>query len=666
MFRKALLLTLFVLGYAVLALADDALYPTAAEEVASRYITQYLLQKHYRKVEVNDSLSLQIFWRYISTLDGGKSYFLASEVERLKKSYGNLIDDEFLAGKSTAGFAVYNFYLQRAKEKMRYMKAAADTMHFNFSLSETVDLDRKADPWPADWHQLTDLWRKELKYRWLELKYSGDKTPNIRQALATSYTRRLNLLSRQSSADAFHAYSRALMVSFDPHTAYYSADEYENLQIIMSRSFEGIGTRLEDVGEYTVVNEVIPGGPAFKGNVLKKGDKIVGVGQKNAVDIIDVVGWKILDVLKLIRGKPGSMVWLKILPAIQGGRGPAVIVPIQRERVDLERLAVKKTVIDRNGMKIAVIAIPSFYLDFDAQQQHTKSYTSTSRDVSRILTELNGEGVEGILLDLRNNGGGSIAEAVAVMGLFIPRGPVVQLVNATGETIVLKAEERRASYSGPLALLVNRYSASSSEIVAAAMQDYGRGVIIGERTFGKGSVQTLIKLPGESTLAANRPEFGQITLTTAKCYRISGASTQHKGVVPDIFMPSMIDHSIIGEDIYTSSLPWSTIVAASYHPLLAVTQTGLDRLRQKEEARSSRDEEYQRYLQDLKSLDRFRKKKSIPLLEPLYKSETEAIKEINRKWSLSSDSTGTPKRDVVLEHSMSVVSDLVDISRQKQ
>ena len=540
------------------------LRPTAAQKEAVNYISKYLLQNHYRKVSVNDSLSQQIFNRYIDNLDGSKSYFVASDVESLRKMYGSKIDDEFLAGKATAGFDIYNLFLKRAREKMRYMTVAADTVRLDFSSPETLDLDRKSDPWPTDLPQLSELWRKELKYQWLNLKYSGKSDKVIRAELAKSYKSRLNLLNRQKPEDAFHAYTYALTTSFDPHTSYFSPDEYQNFQIDMSRSLEGIGAKLQTEGEYTVVNELIPGGPAFKSNILKKGDKIIGVGQGKVAAVIDVSGWRINDVVKLIRGNKGTIVRLKILSASQGGRGPEKIIELIRDKVNLQEQAAQKRIVLQNTKKIGVITIPSFYLDFEAEQQNTGNYNSTSRDVARILEELNAEHVDGIVIDLRDNGGGSLEESVSVTGLFIPSGPVVQISNSIGGKMVLKDEDSRVQYGGPLAVLVNRYSASASEIFAAAIQDYGRGVVVGERTFGKGTVQSLIKLSRPDSLTGKLPGLGEIKLTIAKFYRISGGSTQHKGVEADIIIPSMIDTARIGEDTYTSSLPWSTLTPSFY------------------------------------------------------------------------------------------------------
>ncbi len=637
------------------------LKPTAAQKEAVNYISKYLLQNHYRKVSVNDSLSQQIFNRYIDNLDGSKSSFLASDVERLRKLYGSNIDDEFLAGKATAGFDIYNLFLKRARAKMRYMRAAADTVRLDFSSPETLDLDRKSDPWPADQRQLSELWRKELKYQWLNLKYSGKKDKAIRGVLAKGYKSRLNLLNRQKPEDAFHAYTYALTTSFDPHTSYFSPDEYQNFQIGMSRSLEGIGAKLQTEGEYTVVNELIPGGPAVKSNILKKGDKIIGVGQGKVAAVIDVTGWRINDVVKLIRGKKGTMVRLKILSASQGGRGPEKIIELIRDKVNLQEQAAKKRIVVQGTKKIGIITIPSFYLDFEAEQQNTGNYNSTSRDVARILEELNAEHVDGIVIDLRDHGGGSLEESVSVTGLFIPSGPVVQISNSIGGKMVLKDEDSRAQYGGPLAVLVNRYSASASEIFAAAIQDYGRGVIVGERTFGKGSVQSLIKLSRPDSLTGKRPELGEIKLTIAKFYRISGGSTQHKGVEADIIMPSMIDMARIGEDTYTSSLPWSTLSPSYYTSTSEITPEKITMLRQKFQERSAKNPLYQSYLRDLDTLDQIRKKKAVSLQDATAKSETETIKRIEKAWLKEPDSAKELTKDEVLNQSVSVVADLAEI-----
>jgi len=647
------------------AVAPPPLRPTEMQQAAGRYVTQYLLKNHYRKVAVNDSLSQQIFSRYIDHLDGSKSYFLAGEVAALRQAYGNRLDNELLEGKSAAGFAIYNQFLRRAREKMRFMKATADTVRFDFSRPETLDLDRKNDPWPTDRQQLQALWKKELKYQWLNMKYSEGSGTAIRAELSKTFSSRLRLLYQQKPDDAFQAYLYAVTTSFDPHTSYFSPDEFENFQIDLSRSLEGIGAKLEMESEYTVVNEVIPGGPASRSNLLKKSDRIIGVGQGPAGEIVDVRGWRINDVVKLIRGRKGTVVRLKIFPASQRGRGPATIVRLVRDRVNLQEQAARKSIIELENLRIGVITIPSFYLDFEAQRLNA-NYNSTTRDVARILSELNAAGVQGVIIDLRNNGGGSLEEAVNVAGLFIPGGPVVQISNSSGGKMVLRDEDRRVLYDGPLAVIVDRYSASASEIVAAAIQDYGRGVIIGERTFGKGTVQSLVKLTRPFSFLSKQTNLGQLKLTIAKFYRISGGSTQHKGVIPDIVIPSLIDASSVGEDTYPSSLPWSTISRTFYRPVSAVSREEIERLRQSYQAASALNRTGKEYLRDLGILNRIRKRKTVSLIDAAFRSENEELKRIEKRWMIENESGKSSGSDFVLNRSSEIMGNLVHMKKTPQ
>lgn len=645
--------------------AGKSLRATPAEEEASRYIAQYLLQNHYRKVPANDSLSQQIFNRFLDNIDSSKSYFTASEVEQLRTELGNRIDNEFVSGKADAGFTIYNLFLERAREKLKFMIETLKSTKFNYSLTETLAIDRKTAPWPADRKALQDLWRKELKYQYLSMKYSGEKDKNITTTLLKSYANRLNLLDKQKPDDAFQAYMYAVTTSFDPHTDYFSPDEYANFQIDMSRSLEGIGAKLQMENEYTVVNEIIPGGPAFKSNLLKKGDRIVGVGQGDTGEIVDVVGWRINDVVKKIRGRKGSVVRLKVLPASQANKGPERIIRLVRAKVDLQEQAAQKKIIMQDGHKIGVIVIPSFYLDFEGEKLMKKNYASTTRDVTRIIEELKREQVEGIIVDLRENGGGSLEEAVTVTGLFIPDGPVVQVSNSQGGKMVLKDEDSRVQYSGPLAVLVNRYSASASEIFAAAIQDYGRGLIVGDRTFGKGTVQSIIQLKRPFNLLQKQPDLGQLKLTIAKFYRISGGSTQHVGVIPDIVIPSMIDPEVVGEDTYTSSLPWSTITPALFTPQSDITKELIATIRKKFQDHSSKDETYQSYVKDLATLNSIRKKKEVSLSESAFKTENQTLKLIQDKWGDNNTRTtkgkGKEKKksDFILQEAAGIVEDLV-------
>lgn len=631
--------------------------PSAVQEEAERYLGRYLMQYHFRRVSVNDSLSQEVLSRFLDQLDETKTYFLASQVESFEKDIGKRIDDEFLAGKADAGFLVYNTFLKQAKMKMRFMIDLLDTARFDFSVKETFDLKRKDAPWPAGEAELKDLWRKEAKYQILNLKYSGeepDEEPG--KVLLKRYKNRLSLLEQQSDKDAFRAFNYALTTSFDPHTNYFSPLDYENFQIDMSRSLEGVGAKLQSENEYTVVNEVIPGGPAFKGKLLKKGDRIIGVGQDRKGEIVDIVGWRINDVVQLIRGRKGSVVRLKILPVSQGNKGPAKIIEIVRDEVKLEEQSAQKEIIRHNGRKIGVIAVPAFYLDFEGQKQNKPDYKSTSRDVRKILDELKSEGVEGIVLDLRNNGGGALEEAVKLTGLFIPGGPVVQIKNTHGGITVLRDKEPDVGYSGPLAVLVNRYSASASEILAAAIQDYGRGVVIGGRTFGKGTVQSILKI--------NRPfnffykkndDLGQVKLTIAKFYRISGKSTQHLGVTPDIEMPSFIDPGKVGEDTYSSSLRWDVISPAAHSAMASLNGKDINLLKKRHLGRADSDSLYAHYIKDLEVLNSFRTKQILSLYEPDFKAEMERIEGFEAQWNKEDEP------DILLAQSAAIVADMADL-----
>ncbi|MCG8342648.1 MAG: carboxy terminal-processing peptidase [Chlorobiales bacterium] len=641
--------------------AGDVLFkPSPVQEEAERYLGRYLMQYHFRRVSVNDSLSQEVLSRFLDQLDETRTYFVASQVESFQKEIGNNIDDEFLAGKADAGFRVYNTFLKQAKQKMHFMIDLLDTARFDFSVNETFDLKRNDAPWPSDMAELQDRWRKEAKYQVLNLKYSGEEPDEKpREVLLKRYKNRLSLLEQQSDEDAFRAFNYALTTSFDPHTNYFSPLDYENFQIDMSRSLEGVGAKLQNENEYTVVNEIIPGGPAFRGGLLKKGDRIIGVGQGKEGAVVDIVGWRVNDVVQLIRGKKGSVVRLKILPVSQGNKGPAKIVEIVRDEVKLEEQSAQKEIIMHNGRKIGVISVPAFYLDFEGQKQNKPDYKSTSKDVREILAELKKEGVEGIVLDLRNNGGGALEEAVKLTGLFIPEGPVVQVKNSHGGVMVLRDKEADVGYSGPLAVLVNRYSASASEILAAAIQDYGRGVVIGGRTFGKGTVQSILKI--------NRPfnffykkndDLGQVKLTIAKFYRISGESTQHLGVTPDIVIPSFIDPEKVGEDTYTSSLGWDVISPASHSQIGRLSEGDVSFLREKHFGRIHSDSLYARYVNDLDVLNSFRKKEIISLYEPDFKVEMDRIEGFEAQWNKEEEP------DMLLMQSAAIVSDMADLLQE--
>lgn len=544
---------------------------------------------------------------------------------------------------------------------MKFMISLLDTVRFDYSVRETLDLKRDDAPWSADQKELHRLWRQEVKYQLLNMKYSGEEADSSVLVLSKRYTNRLSLLDQQNAEDAFRVFSNAITTSFDPHTSYFSPMDFENFQIDMSRSLEGIGAKLQIENEYTMVNEVIPGGPAFKSKLLNKGDKIIGVGQGARGEIVDIVGWRINDVVHLIRGKKGSLVRLKILPVSQGGKGPSKIIQIVRDEVTLEEQSAQKSIVRRDGRKIGLITVPAFYLDFEGQKQNRPDYKSTSRDVRKIIEELKLEGVQGIILDLRNNGGGALEEAVKLTGLFIADGPVVQIRNSQGGKLVLRDEEPGVLYSGPLAVLVNRYSASASEILAAAIQDYGRGIVIGGRTFGKGTVQSILNITRPFNFFYKSDDLGQLKLTVAKFYRITGESTQHLGVTPDLVFPSFIDSEVVGEDTYPSSLPWDKISPSDYDRSSNLSDESIERLRQRYVGRLATDSLYTGYVKDLNALKIFRKKDVVSLYEPAFKAEFEKVKNFEANWSRDEEdaqNAAEDKPDLMVLHAASVVGDM--------
>ncbi len=661
---SGLLLALFLAVSPATFLSTPAegspLEPSPVQEEAERYLSRYLMQYHFRQVAVDDSLSSEVLSRYLDELDRTRSYFLSSDVRSFREKFGRSMDDEFLSGKADAGFAIYNRFLSQARKKMRYMISLFEKDAFDFTLRESIELNREEAPWPESDDELHDLWRKEAKYQLLNLRHSGEEDEEEpRKVLVKRYKNRLSLLEQQNAEDAFRAYTMALTTSFDPHTRYFSPGDFEDFQIDISRSLEGIGAKLQSENEYTVINEVIPGGPAFRSDLLKKGDRITGVGQGKQGEIVDIVGWRTTDVVRLIRGKKGSTVRLKILPVSQGNKGPSKIISIVRDEVRLEEQTAKKEVILSGGRKIGVISIPAFYLDFEGQTKNKPDYKSTSRDVKKILAELRKEGVEGIVLDLRNNGGGALDEAVKLTGLFISDGPVVQIRNSQGGKIVLKDEDPELVYKGPLAVLVNRYSASASEILAAAIQDYGRGVVIGGRTFGKGTVQSIMKIRRPFNFIYKKDDLGQLKLTVAKFYRISGESTQHMGVRPDIVFPSLIDSEVVGEDNYTSSLPWDVISPARYSHSSWLTGADVEDLRQRFVERTRIDSAYASYVRDLNVLNGFRKKEVVPLFEPEFKAEMDRIENFEAQWNKED------QPDLLLTESAAVVIDMADLSQNR-
>ncbi|HTN30181.1 MAG TPA: carboxy terminal-processing peptidase [Pseudomonas sp.] len=529
-----------------------SLKPDRNQVIASLNVVELLRRHHYNKPPLDDARSAKIYDSYIKLLDPSRSYFMASDIAEFEPL--RLKFDDFLKeGKLEPGFVIYQRHLQRLIERIEYALTLLDDVNgIDFSVDEHLEIDRETASWARDRAELDDLWRKRVKDEVLRLKIAGKEPAAIQELLSKRYQNQLARLNQTRSEDIFQTYINAFAQTYDPHTSYLSPDNAENFDINMSLSLEGIGAVLQSDNEMVKIVRLVPAGPAEKSKQLVPADRIVGVAQGNE-EMVDVIGWRLDEVVKLIRGPKGSKVRLEVIPASNAPNDQTSrVVTLTREAVKLEEQAAKKSVLqlehDGRDYKLGVIEIPAFYLDFKAYRAGDPNYKSTTRDVKKLLAELKDEKVDGIVIDLRNNGGGSLQEATELTGLFIEQGPTVLVRNSDGRVDVLADENAGTHYTGPMAVLVNRLSASASEIFAGAMQDYHRALIIGVQTFGKGTVQSIQPL-----------NHGELKLTLAKFYRVSGQSTQHQGVVPDILYPSDVDTDEIGESALPEAMPWDRI-----------------------------------------------------------------------------------------------------------
>ena len=529
------------------------LKPKKEHSKTNREIIKDLQKLHYRQQEINDELSLMVFDSYLKALDPEKLYFLSKDIKEFK-AYSLEFDDALKAGDLAPAMEMFNLYhkymIERIIYTINYLEKGIENIRFD--IDESIIIDRKEEPWPKNKKERTDLWRKRLKNTILSLKLSSKPDDEIKEILLKRYKNRLNKMQQLNNEDAFQLYMNSVAQIYGPHTQYFSPRDTENFNINMSLSLEGIGAVLQSENEYTKVKSLVAGGPAEKSKNLHAGDRISGVGQDEDGEIVDVIGWRIDDVVELIRGPKDTVVRLEIIPSDAIDEHKTKIINIVRNKVKLEEMSAKKRVMefekDGNSYKVGIIDIPAFYMDFSAYHAGDPDFKSTTRDVKKLIKELSLEKVDGIVVDLRNNGGGSLQEANDLTGLFIRQGPTVQIKNTKGKIEILGDMDSEISYRGPLMVLVNRMSASASEIFAGAIQDYQRGIVVGGQTFGKGTVQSLISL-----------DRGQLKITTAKFYRISGESTQHKGVIPDIIFPGFFDPREDGESAMPNPLPWDKI-----------------------------------------------------------------------------------------------------------
>jgi carboxyl-terminal processing protease len=650
------------------ALPQGALAPTDAQRAIARRIGVILQEAHYRHQAIDDLMSVEIFNRYLRFLDGQHSYFLASDIadfSDLKMRF----DDMIHSGEVDPAYGIFARFQQRNRERMQYALSLLATEP-NWELDEQFSFDREKSPWAASRAELDEVWRKRVKNDALSLLLTGKTWPEASELLRKRYEQVLKRVDQITHEDVFENLMNAYARSFDPHSSYFSPRNSEEYRIQMSLNYEGIGASLQLIDDYVTVMNVIEGGPAAGAGTLNANDRITGVAEGKQ-GVTDVIGWRLDDVVQLIRGKAGTTVRLQVLPAGAAPGTPEKTLEFVRNRVTLEAQAAKKEIrtITRGmkTIKVGVITVPGFYQDIAAQSAGDENYRSTTRDVRRLIRELQGTGIDGLVLDLRGDGGGYLPEATALTGLFIDKGPVVQLKDTTGRLEVLDDPEPGTAYDGPLEILVDRTSASASEIFAAAIQDYHRGIVVGQRTFGKGTVQNLVPLDRWS----QRPVNGQVTVTIGKFYRVTGESTQHRGVEPDVPLPSLIDMEEVGESALEAALPWDRIAGVPFRAERRY-RASLARLDAEEDLRAKRDPDYNWLVADIAAIDATRENKVLSLnlktrREERARQEQEALaRENTRRAAKSLAQLNTAQElekadqgDIVLTQASEIMADMI-------
>ena len=588
------------------------LTPTDRERRVSKLVSGVIERWHYRQSPINDQVSSLVLERFIEALDGQRSFFLAGDIAEFER-YRYQFDDAVMTGALEPVFVIYNRLQVRSRERITQVLESLKAEP-NFQIEESFEYDRSKSPWAKTPDELNDLWRKRVKNDALSLMLADKTWTETSDILRKRYERLLKRTQQTNADDIFEVFMNAFAHVFDPHSNYFSPRNSEEYKIQMSLSYEGIGASLQLVDDYVTVLNLLPGGPASVSGQLNINDRIIGVGEGKNGKMVDVIGWRLDDVVQLIRGKINTVVRLQVLPAGAAPGSQEKMLDFTRNKVIMELSAAKKEVrkVQRGDReyKVGVINVPSFYQDFEARTKGDSDYRSTTRDVRKLIGQLKAEGVDSLVLDLRGNGGGHLTEATGLTGLFIPTGPVVQLRETGGRIEVLDDSEVELAWDGPLTVLVDRFSASASEIFAAAIQDYGRGIIIGQQTYGKGTVQNLYPL--DRYTIGQDTSYGQLTVTIGKYYRITGESTQHRGVQPDINLPSAIDSKEVGESVQDSALPWDRIHGVPFGKDAALKQA-VSPLTQAHDKRVVTDADYQMLVKDIGLYESTRNQKTVSL-----------------------------------------------------
>lgn len=566
---------------------------------ASKRVTNLFTRAHYKPIRFNDSLSEKVFERYIESLDYNKSVFLASDIASFEQ-YKDQFDNALSTGKLGFAFDIFNLSLKRRFERYDYSLSLLEK-EMKFDKEDEYVFDREDANWATSQAELDELWRQRVKYDALRLKMTGKDWQGIKDVLTKRYHNAQKRLVQTNSEDAFQIVMNSFARSIEAHTSYLSPRRAEQFKMDMDLELEGIGAVLSYDEDYTVIRSLVPGGPADKSEQIKADDRIIGVAQ-DGEEFVDVIGWRLDDVVDLIKGPKGTKVRLQYLKGADA-HGTPKVVEITRDKIRLEDRAAKSEVFEAKysdlTSKIGVIEIPGFY-------------NNLSQDVKVEIAKLKEAKVDGIIIDLRQNGGGSLYEATQLSGLFIDQGPVVQIHTLNNRIEEQKDRDGVTFYDGPLTVLVDRYSASASEIFAAAMQDYGRAIVIGEQTFGKGTVQQHKPL-GRAYDLYDHP-LGSVQYTIAKFYRINGGSTQHKGVIPDVSFPSAIDPADWGESQQDNALPWDSIIRAKYNSVDNL-EPAIAYVNKLHDTRIASEPEFGYVFDDIKRYQQEKDRKTISLVE---------------------------------------------------
>jgi carboxyl-terminal processing protease len=620
--------------------------PDEQQSLVAKEVVTLIENYNYKKIQLNDSISSLILDRYLKSLDPSKYYFLASDIKEFEQ-FRNSLDDDLRNGDLSAPFYIFNVYLKRYNEWIAFSLQNVKTK-FDFNSNDKYVYDREKLPWATSRTALNEIWQKRLKYEMINLQIAGTSEAKNIETLTKRYQNQKSQVAKVNNQDVFQTLMDAFTESIDPHTNYFNPTNATAFNEDMARSFDGIGARLMVENEVVKISEIIPGGPAFKSKQLNAGDRIVGVAQGNK-EFEDIIGWRIDNSVSKIKGPRGTTVRLKVIPAGQDLSSKPVIISLVREKIVMEEQSAKKTVktIQSNGKayKVGIITVPAFYADFKAASAGDPNYKSTTRDVRLLIDTLkNRDKVDAIMMDLRSNGGGSLVEAIDLTGLFIDRGPVVQVKDLKGRIDVSQDTNPGVAWDGPFGVMVDRLSASASEIFAGAIQDYGRGIIMGTQTYGKGTVQSSIDLnkllnpsmlqrlaslinktavvKGEAPKEA--PQLGQINLTMAKFYRVNGSSTQHKGVMPDIVFPSIYPLDKIGEDTEASALPWDVIPRSNFTPVADLSPLKTQLVNRHKE-RMEKSVDYKQLVEDIAEMQKRDKETSIILNQAKLKAERDSL-----------------------------------------